>query len=71
MTGKKEVMGFFKAKNLFQDFIETRDSTVSSAEAARVIGCEMGEIAKSIVFDCEGNAVYIPGGLFLLLPPLC
>lgn len=59
MTGKEEVMGFFKAKNLFQDFIETRDSTVSSAEAARVIGCEVGEIAKSIVFDCEGDAVLV------------
>jgi prolyl-tRNA editing enzyme YbaK/EbsC (Cys-tRNA(Pro) deacylase) len=33
--------------------------TPTAAEAARRIGCELGEIVKSLVFDCDGRSVLV------------
>jgi prolyl-tRNA editing enzyme YbaK/EbsC (Cys-tRNA(Pro) deacylase) len=42
---------------------EFRDGTPTAEDAARAVGCELGQIVKSLVFDCDGRAVVvlIPG----------
>src|SRR5215218_3844416 len=37
--------------------------TPTAAEAARAVGCKLGQIVKSLVFDCDGRWVValIPG----------
>src|SRR5436305_9178486 len=33
--------------------------TPTAEDAARAVGCELSEIVKSLVFDCEGRAVVV------------
>ncbi len=42
---------------------EFPDGTPTAQAAARAVGCELGQIVKSLVFDCDGRAlvVMIPG----------
>ena len=42
---------------------EYSDGTPTAADAARAVGCELGQIVKSLVFDCDGRAlvVLVPG----------
>jgi prolyl-tRNA editing enzyme YbaK/EbsC (Cys-tRNA(Pro) deacylase) len=42
---------------------EFSEGTPSAADAARVVGCELGQIVKSLVFDCDGTSivVLVPG----------
>jgi prolyl-tRNA editing enzyme YbaK/EbsC (Cys-tRNA(Pro) deacylase) len=42
---------------------EFRDGTPTAEDAARAVGCELGQIVKSLVFDCDGRAivVLVPG----------
>jgi prolyl-tRNA editing enzyme YbaK/EbsC (Cys-tRNA(Pro) deacylase) len=37
--------------------------TPTAADAARAVGCELGQIVKSLVFDCDGRAAVamVPG----------
>jgi prolyl-tRNA editing enzyme YbaK/EbsC (Cys-tRNA(Pro) deacylase) len=39
------------------------DGTPTALDAARAVGCELGQIVKSLVFDCDGRAivVMVPG----------
>jgi prolyl-tRNA editing enzyme YbaK/EbsC (Cys-tRNA(Pro) deacylase) len=42
---------------------EFREGTPTAVDAARAAGCKLGQIVKSLVFDCEGRWVValIPG----------
>ncbi|MCL4397382.1 YbaK/EbsC family protein [Candidatus Parvarchaeota archaeon] len=55
----QQVVDFFKTKGLFLDYIQAEKSTASSQEAASVIGCSTAEIAKSIIFEGNGNAILV------------
>lgn len=55
----KQVVEFFKAKGLFLDYIQTKKSTASSQEAASVVSCSIAEIAKSVVFEGNDNAILV------------
>ena len=42
---------------------EFRQGTPTAEDAARAVGCELGQIVKSLVFECDGQAVValVPG----------
>jgi prolyl-tRNA editing enzyme YbaK/EbsC (Cys-tRNA(Pro) deacylase) len=42
---------------------EFRAGTPTAEDAARAVGCELGQIVKSLVFECDGQAlvVMVPG----------
>jgi prolyl-tRNA editing enzyme YbaK/EbsC (Cys-tRNA(Pro) deacylase) len=42
---------------------EFSDGTLTAEDAARAVGCSLGQIVKSLVFDCDGRAivVLVPG----------
>lgn len=35
------------------------EGTPTAADAARAVGCELAQIVKSLVFDCDGRAVLV------------
>ena len=55
----QQVIEFFKSKGLLLDYIKTEKSTASSKDAASVIGCAADEIAKSVIFEGNGNAILV------------
>jgi prolyl-tRNA editing enzyme YbaK/EbsC (Cys-tRNA(Pro) deacylase) len=38
---------------------EFADGTPTAQAAARAVGCDLGQIVKSLVFDCDGRAVVV------------
>src|SRR5438477_10427617 len=38
---------------------EFADGTPTAQAAARAVGCELAEIVKSLVFDCDGKTVVV------------
>ena len=38
---------------------EFKRPTPTAEDAARALGCELGEIVKSLVFDCDGRSVLV------------
>ena len=38
---------------------EFPEGTPTAREAARAVGCELAQIVKSLVFDCDGSAVVV------------
>jgi prolyl-tRNA editing enzyme YbaK/EbsC (Cys-tRNA(Pro) deacylase) len=38
---------------------EFREGTPTAKDAARAVGCELGQIVKSLVFDCGGRTVVV------------
>src|SRR5262245_48927460 len=42
---------------------EFETGTPTAADAARAVGCKLGQIVKSLVFDCDGRwvVVLVPG----------
>ena len=38
---------------------EFPEGTPTAKEAARAVGCELGQIVKSLVFDCDGRSVLV------------
>jgi prolyl-tRNA editing enzyme YbaK/EbsC (Cys-tRNA(Pro) deacylase) len=38
---------------------EFAEGTPTAEDAARAVGCKLGQIVKSLVFDCEGKAVVV------------
>jgi prolyl-tRNA editing enzyme YbaK/EbsC (Cys-tRNA(Pro) deacylase) len=42
---------------------EFQHGTPTAEDAARAVGCQLGQIVKSLVFDCDGSAivVLVPG----------
>lgn len=56
---EREITEFFGSNGLLLDFIDTGRSTATSKEAAAALGCSVGQIGKTIVFDVEGEAVLV------------
>jgi prolyl-tRNA editing enzyme YbaK/EbsC (Cys-tRNA(Pro) deacylase) len=48
------------AESRVEEFLE---GTPTAEDAARAVGCELGQIVKSLVFDCDGRpvVVLVPG----------
>jgi prolyl-tRNA editing enzyme YbaK/EbsC (Cys-tRNA(Pro) deacylase) len=38
---------------------EFADGTTTAEDAARAVGCTLGQIVKSLVFDCDGDPVLV------------
>lgn len=47
------------AAGIDPDIHELADSTRTAAEAASALGCEVGAIASSLVFSCEGEPILV------------
>jgi len=60
--GSDRVASFLKAEGLDAELKEFDTSTKSSSLAAQALGCTVGEIAKSIVFEGAGPIVVILSG---------
>lgn len=62
MGSRERVAEYLSASGLKVEMREFDESTRSSALAARVLGCSVAEIAKSVVFVGSGTAVVIISG---------
>lgn len=38
---------------------EFREGTPTARDAARAVGCKLGQIVKTLVFDCDGRSVVV------------
>jgi len=59
----ERVAAFARAAGAEVRLEEFSAGTPTARDAARAVGCELGAIAKSIVFDCDGRyvVVLVPG----------
>ena len=57
MKGPERVRAALEAASLECEILTLPDSTRTAAEAAAAVGCTVGEIAKSLVFQAEERAV--------------
>lgn len=55
----ERVAAYMRAAGVDGRVEEFREGTPTAAEAARRIGCELGAIVKSLVFDCGGRSVLV------------
>jgi prolyl-tRNA editing enzyme YbaK/EbsC (Cys-tRNA(Pro) deacylase) len=53
----------FRAAGAEARIEEFADGTPTAEDAARAVGCELGRIVKSLLFDCDGSwvLVLVPG----------
>ena len=59
----ERVAAFLRAAGVEARVEEFRAGTPTAEDAARAVGCELGQIVKSLVFECDGQAlvVMVPG----------
>lgn len=59
----ERVAAFLRQSGAESRIEEFLDGTPSAEAAARAVGCELGQIVKSLVFDCDGRpvVVLVPG----------
>ena len=59
----ERVSGFLRHMGAEAKIEEFSTGTPTAVEAARAVGCKLGQIVKSLVFDCEGRwvVVLVPG----------
>ncbi len=59
----ERVSAFLRQMGVEARIEEFREGTPTAADAARAVGCKLGQIVKSLVFDCDGRWVValIPG----------
>jgi prolyl-tRNA editing enzyme YbaK/EbsC (Cys-tRNA(Pro) deacylase) len=59
----ERVSGFLRQMGAEARIEEFRTGTPTAVDAARAAGCKLGQIVKSLVFDCEGRwvVVLVPG----------
>ena len=59
----ERVAAFLREAGVESRVEEFRAGTPTAEDAARAVGCELGQIVKSLVFDCDGRAlvVLVPG----------
>jgi prolyl-tRNA editing enzyme YbaK/EbsC (Cys-tRNA(Pro) deacylase) len=59
----ERVSGFLRQMGVDARVEEFLEGTPTAADAARAVGCKLGQIVKSLVFDCGGRWVValIPG----------
>ena len=59
----QRVAGYLREAGAEVRVEEVADGTPTAQAAARVVGCDLGQIVKSLVFDCDGRpvVVMVPG----------
>jgi prolyl-tRNA editing enzyme YbaK/EbsC (Cys-tRNA(Pro) deacylase) len=59
----ERVAAFLRDAGIEARVEEFRDGTPTAEDAAKAAGCELSQIVKSLVFDCDGRAivVLVPG----------
>jgi Cys-tRNA(Pro) deacylase len=59
----ERVAAFLRAGGVEARIEEFADGTPTAEDAARAVGCKLGQIVKSLVFDCDGKpfVVLVPG----------
>ena len=59
----ERVSGFLKQMGVEARVEEFSTGTPTAVDAARAVGCKLGQIVKSLVFDCDGRWVValVPG----------
>ncbi len=59
----ERVAAFLRESGAEARLEEFPEGTPTARDAARAVGCELGQIVKSLVFDCEGKpvVVLVPG----------
>ena len=59
----ERVAAFLRAGGVEARIEEFEAGTPTAEDAARAVGCKLGQIVKSIVFDCDGRplVVLVPG----------
>jgi prolyl-tRNA editing enzyme YbaK/EbsC (Cys-tRNA(Pro) deacylase) len=55
----ERVASFLRSAGAEARVEEFREPTPTAADAARVVGCDLSQIVKSLVFDCDGRAVLV------------
>ena len=62
-TEVERVAGFLRQMGAESRVEEFSAGTPTAVDAARAVGCKLGQIVKSLVFDCDGRwvVVLIPG----------
>ena len=59
----ERVAAFLRDAGIEARIEEFRDGTPTAEDAAKAAGCELSQIVKSLVFDCDGRSivVLVPG----------
>jgi Cys-tRNA(Pro) deacylase len=62
-TEVERVSGFLRQMGAEARVEEFSTGTPTAVEAAQAVGCKLGQIVKSLVFDCDGRwvVVLVPG----------
>ena len=62
-TEVERVSGFLRQSGAEARVEEFSTGTPTAVDAARAVGCKLGQIVKSLVFDCDGRwvVVLVPG----------
>lgn len=55
----ERVAAFLRAAGAEARIEEFDQPTPTAEDAARAVGCSLGQIVKSLVFDCDGRAVLV------------
>ena len=55
----ERVAAFLRESRAEARLEELPEGTATARDAARAVGCELGEIVKSLVFDCDGRCVVV------------
>ena len=61
--GVERVAAYLREAGVEARIEEFADGTPTAEDAARAVGCALGQIVKSLVFDCDGHSivVVVPG----------
>ena len=55
----EQVAAYLRASGAESRIEEFSTGTPTAEDAAKAVGCELGQIVKSLVFDCGGRAVLV------------
>ena len=55
----ERVAGFLRSAGAEARVEEFAEGTPSAQDAARAVGCDLSQIVKSLVFDCDGRAALV------------
>jgi len=55
----ERVAAFLREAGVESRIEEFSDGTPTAEDAARAVGCALGQIVKSLVFDCDGRPVLV------------
>jgi Cys-tRNA(Pro) deacylase len=55
----ERVAAFLRESGAESRIEEFSEGTPTAEDAAKAVGCELGQIVKSLVFDCDGRSVLV------------